>query len=150
MTEREAFEAAAYALYQSKRAAGTPMVDDLPEGTTPEGLFWKQEDGSYGVLMFNAAWWGWQQGWDQRSQETKLPERWVVVRETVLDVGLGNDVRTGGKPELGYALITRAGTFASEVEAIAAIQECALPVGWVVMPLTRLLPHLCERANAPL
>ena len=25
-----------------------------------DDLFWKQPDGSYGVLMFNAAWWGWQ------------------------------------------------------------------------------------------
>jgi hypothetical protein len=27
---------------------------------TRDDLFWKQADGSYGVLMFNAAWWGWQ------------------------------------------------------------------------------------------
>ena len=30
-----------------------------PPGTRDD-LFWKQPDGSYGVLMFNAAWWGWQ------------------------------------------------------------------------------------------
>lgn len=40
-----------------------------------------------------------------------VEEHWVVVRETVLDVGNGDDVRTGGRPELGYALIAKAGTY---------------------------------------
>ncbi len=78
----------------------------------------------------------------------ELPEQslWVVVRETVLDVGLGDDVRTGGRSELGYALISNAGTFSSEEEAVAALKSVGLPIGWVVMPLSRLLPDLSSKA----
>ena len=76
-------------------------------------------------------------------------ERWVVVRETALDVGRGNDVRTGGRPELGYALISDAATFGSEGEAVAAIKSASLPVGWVVLPLSRLLPDLGYTRPAP-
>lgn len=48
------FEDAAWELHVercAKRGEPTGTRDDL---------FWKQEDGSYGVLMFNAAWLGWQ------------------------------------------------------------------------------------------
>lgn len=76
-------------------------------------------------------------------------ERWVVVRETALDVGRGNDVRTGGRPELGYALVSDAATFGSEGEAVAAIESANLPVGWVVLPLSRLLPDLEYTRPAP-
>ena len=76
-------------------------------------------------------------------------ERWVVVRETALDVGRGNDVRTGGRPELGYALVSDAATFGSEGEAVAAIESANLPVGWVVLPLSRLLPDLEHTLAAP-
>ena len=55
--ERRAFEAAAYARYQRMKAAGVPMSED-GDGT-PEGLFWLQPNGEYGVRMWNAAWWGW-------------------------------------------------------------------------------------------
>ena len=75
-----------------------------------------------------------------------LPERWVVVCETALDVGRGGDVRTGGRPELGYALIADACTFSTEDEARAAHQSAGLPLGWVIMPLSRLLPDLYQRA----
>ncbi len=68
------------------------------------------------------------------------PNRWVVVCETVLDVGFGDDVRTGGKPELGYALLSDAATFLDENAARAA--AVGLPLGWVVMPVSRLLPDL--------
>ena len=74
------------------------------------------------------------------------PERWVVVQQTVLDVGLGDDVRTGGRPELGYSLIENAATFGSEAEARTAIQDAGLPIGWVFMPLSRLLPDLYQKA----
>ena len=76
-------------------------------------------------------------------------ERWVVVRETSLDVGEGNDVRTGGRPELGYALISDAATFGSEDAAVTAIKSASLPVGWVVLPLSRLLPDLGNTRPAP-
>lgn len=75
-----------------------------------------------------------------------LPARWVVVCETALDVGRGGDVRTGGRPELGYALIADAGTFATEDEARAAHRSADLPLGWVIMPLSRLLPDLYQQA----
>lgn len=68
-----------------------------------------------------------------------MTERWTVVRETVLDVGRWSDVRTGGRPELCYALISDAATFDNEADAVAAINSTGLPVGWVVMPLSRLL-----------
>jgi hypothetical protein len=68
--------------------------------------------------------------------------RWVIVCETVLDVGRGGDVRTGGRPELGYALLSQAATFASEDAARAAHHEAGLPLGWVIMPLSRLLPDV--------
>lgn len=69
-------------------------------------------------------------------------ERWCIVRESVLDVGLGGDVRTGGKPQLGYALLADAATFESEEAAHAALKEADLPLGWVPMPLSRLLPDI--------
>jgi len=71
-------------------------------------------------------------------------ERWVIVRETALDVGSGDDVRTGGRPELGYALIADAATFRSEAAAQAAHREASLPLGWVIMPLSRLLPDIWD------
>ena len=81
------------------------------------------------------------------AQRQQVPELWLVVRESVLDVGQGDDVRTGGRPELGYALIANAATFTSEGEARAAIRAAGLPIGWVYMPLSRLLPDLHERIN---
>ena len=84
-----------------------------------------------------------------RPQAVPVGERWVVVRETSLDVGEGNDVRTGGRPELGYALISDAATFGSEDAAVAAIKSASLPVGWVVLPLSRLLPDLGNTRPAP-
>lgn len=85
----------------------------------------------------------------QQATPEPVGERWVVVRETTLDVGDGNDVRTGGRPELGYALISDAATFGSEDEAVAAIKSASLPVGWVVLPLSRLLPDLMANRPAP-
>lgn len=55
---REEFEAAAFILYQELKAANWSSKDE--GDNTPEALFWKHSDGSYGVQMFNAAWWGWQ------------------------------------------------------------------------------------------
>lgn len=86
------------------------------------------------------------EGSDSSDQLGLVSERWVVVRESVLDVGLGDDVRTGGRPELGYALIANAATFRSEDDARAAIKAASLPIGWVYMPLSRLLPDLYQKA----
>lgn len=58
---RAEFEQLAYQHYLDRKAAG--KLDPTAEGDgTPEALFWKQEDGSYGVLMFNAAWQGFKWG----------------------------------------------------------------------------------------
>ena len=75
-----------------------------------------------------------------------VEERWVVARQSVLDIGLGDDVRTGGKPEIGYALIANAGTFESAAAARQAHRQANLPLGWVVMPLSQLLPDLSAAA----
>jgi len=76
-------------------------------------------------------------------------ERWVVVCETVLDVGHGDDVRTGGRPALGYALIAHASTYDSEDKARAVIRAVGLPLGWVLMPLSRLLPDIRAALATP-
>ncbi len=55
MTNRESFEKAAYNHYLQRKAAG--KIDPSAEGDgTPEAMFWRDENGNYGVLMFNAAW----------------------------------------------------------------------------------------------
>jgi hypothetical protein len=77
-----------------------------------------------------------------------LPDRWVIVRQIALDVGHGDDVRTGGRPELGYALISDPVTFGSREEARAALRKASLPLGWVLMPLSRLLPDLYPKGGS--
>ena len=67
MTNREAFEKAAYNHYLQRKATG--KIDPSAEGDgTPEAMFWRDENGNYGVLMFNAAWWGWQDGAEAAAQ----------------------------------------------------------------------------------
>lgn len=61
MTDRQAFEVAAYAYYRERHTAGQCVDSDQLPMAQPD-LLWRQEDDTYGVLMFNAAWWGWQQG----------------------------------------------------------------------------------------
>ena len=51
---KQLFEDAAWTLHCERCAKS-----GAPTGTRDD-LFWKQPDGTYGVLMFNAAWWGWQ------------------------------------------------------------------------------------------
>jgi len=55
---RSEFEQAAMQHFVAQREAGK-AVDDNGSPPTPEALFWKDEQGNYGVKMFNAAWWGW-------------------------------------------------------------------------------------------
>lgn len=57
--DQQAFEAAVYAHYQQRHAAGDTTDSHAPIGS-PEHLLWKEADGTYGVLVNNAAWWGWQ------------------------------------------------------------------------------------------
>jgi hypothetical protein len=56
--ERALFEKAMFEHYLRQRALGVLDPNDEGDGT-PEALFWKQPNGDYGVLMFNAAWYGW-------------------------------------------------------------------------------------------
>lgn len=73
------------------------------------------------------------------------PERWVIVKQVALDVGFGDDVRTGGRPELGYALLSGSRLYDTKDEAREALRAAKLPLGWVLMPLSQLLPELGER-----
>jgi len=58
---RQEFEDAAYAHYLKRKEAGE--LDPSAEGDgSRESMFWKTPDGSYGVLMFNAAWQGFRWG----------------------------------------------------------------------------------------
>ena len=62
---RSQFEQLAFQAYLDRRAKGG-LSNDLPadEAVSPEQLFWTQPDGSYGVLTFNQAWWGFQAGYE--------------------------------------------------------------------------------------
>jgi hypothetical protein len=57
---REQFEQACYAHYLERHAAGKTADSNEPAGTR-EQLLWRDENGNYGVLMFNAAWWAYQE-----------------------------------------------------------------------------------------
>lgn len=56
--ERQAFETAVWNYYQDLKAKGWSAPE---EGDTAsrEALFWRQENGQYGVRQIEAAWWGW-------------------------------------------------------------------------------------------
>ena len=59
---RTRFEAWYLAEFERVRAAGT-AIDDNGSPATAEALFWKAEDGNYGVRSIHAAWIGWFHGW---------------------------------------------------------------------------------------
>lgn len=59
--ERTVFERRAYMYYVERHAAGKLEDSHMPP-YPPEGLFWREPDGTYGVKMFNAAWWGFENG----------------------------------------------------------------------------------------
>lgn len=42
--------------FKAKRAAGVPIIDDNGSPATTEALFWRDENGHYGVQAFNVAW----------------------------------------------------------------------------------------------
>lgn len=56
--ERPRFEDAVYAHYKERQASGKLNSEGEGDGSR-ESLLWKQPNGEYGVLMLNAAWWGW-------------------------------------------------------------------------------------------
>lgn len=55
---RDEFERAAHAYMCERIAAGKVGAELIGDGSR-EALCWRREDGSYGVYMLNAAWWGW-------------------------------------------------------------------------------------------
>lgn len=57
--ERAEFEQAAYHHYLQRKASGKLNPDGEGDGSL-ESLCWKRDDGSYGVLALNGAWWAWQ------------------------------------------------------------------------------------------
>lgn len=60
-----------------------------------------------------------------------MPEGWIIARETAV-TDLENK-------ELGYTIIPGAIIFPSEDEALEAIGELCLPLGWVIVPLVSVL-----------
>jgi len=59
---RKAFEERAFQHYLEQRAVRSLPGDVSDEAPTPEQLFWRQPDGTYGVLAFNTAWIAFQWG----------------------------------------------------------------------------------------
>lgn len=58
---QQAFEDCCWAHYLAQRAQ-RELPGDIDGEPTRDGLFWRREDGSYGVTAFNTAWKGWQWG----------------------------------------------------------------------------------------
>jgi len=59
--ERAAFEVAAYAFYLTQRAAGRPLFLDAGDRQVPrEELFQRDDKGNYRLIVYQAAWGGWQ------------------------------------------------------------------------------------------
>ncbi len=56
--EREAFEDAVWAYYQRLKSRGWSHSDE-GDPSRRESLFWRQENGMYGVRQIEAAWCGW-------------------------------------------------------------------------------------------
>ncbi len=96
--DRQAFEAAAYAYYQERHAAGKTSDSHEPIGS-PENFFWKEADGTYGVLMNNAAWWGWQaaKAWEPQFDVMSV-EQEKLVQEFCLEIA-GKRGEKGSPPD---------------------------------------------------
>lgn len=56
---RADFEAATWAYYQRLKQGGWTSPEE-GDSSAPESLFWRKENGQYGVLQIEAAWSGWQ------------------------------------------------------------------------------------------
>lgn len=70
--DQQAFEDRCWEHYLAERARRT-MPGDVEGAPTREGLFWRREDGSYGVLAFNTAWMAYQWGM-QEARGQGVPE----------------------------------------------------------------------------
>lgn len=56
--ERAAFEARVWAFYQAKKSTGWSSPDE-GDSTRPESLFWRRDNGQYGIHQIESAWHGW-------------------------------------------------------------------------------------------
>lgn len=69
---RSDFERQCMTLMQAKRDAGTVMASDNGCEVAPQALFWRKDNGEYGVEMFNAAWRGYQWGFEAGRALTEI------------------------------------------------------------------------------
>lgn len=53
---RVKFERRCLEHFKAKRDAGVPIIDDNGSPATAEALFWRDQNGQYGVQAFNVAW----------------------------------------------------------------------------------------------
>lgn len=83
--EQQAFENRCWEHYLAERARRT-LPGDVDGEPTREGLFWRREDGSYGVLAFNTAWMAYQWGMQAlRAQVTELERQLETARNHALE-----------------------------------------------------------------
>jgi hypothetical protein len=75
--ERELFEQAAHAHYLTERGK-RQIKDDFEVAATRENLMWRQPNGEYGVLIYNAAWWAW------KARAARIPTSHAARRFTVV------------------------------------------------------------------
>jgi hypothetical protein len=80
-TSRQAFEDLIWQFYQAKKAHGFSRPDE-GDPNNRESLFWKAEDGSYGVRQIEAAWQGWQLA--KADSHVMLTSLYEMHREHVL------------------------------------------------------------------
>lgn len=82
--DQQAFEDRCWEHYLAERARRT-MPGDVEGEPTREGLFWRREDGQYGVLAFNTAWMAYQWGM-QAVRGQGVPDGfWPMARRRVFD-----------------------------------------------------------------
>jgi len=89
--------------------------------------------GKYDNPYMQAAYESWQAARRAPSVATAVPEGWVLALQTVVEMP------DGGK-ELGYTLLSDVGIFTSAQEVMGGIAELKLPLGWVAMSASQLLP----------
>lgn len=64
------------------RGAGNTLNDN-GSPLTVESLCWKDENGNYGVLALNAAWWGFRMGLESKPIDPPLTLEQAYVHDTV-------------------------------------------------------------------
>lgn len=98
-TTRAAFEGAAYDYYLERRKAGK-VSDGSESPMSPQQLFWRKPEGTYGVEMFNAAWWAWETATHQKLTDPVVPNRGtnppMKHQRDMLAQAIGNAARKAG------------------------------------------------------